>query len=518
MKYPLLIVLSLLIVGCQHRQSHNAMLTKAEQLVFTQPDSVVRMLAPHFGDTTMDKADRALYGLLYTEALHRSGLLLESDSLIKESIAYYEQQDDNEHLARALLHHAIILYKQKQTREAVLAMKRAEHLASDIDLPGFHWYLFSVLGDLNDNVGNYTQTLRYYKQALEAARRCNNHQWTVQTLNNIAMTFDAIGEKDSLKHYIDLAKPLAADVDEEARATYLVNNASYLLSTGKVPEAKRHLMESMQISPTDRGAKLLADIYVQEGDTAAAAQQWYRLTNSFSPDVAIESYRLLIAYLNLKGDTENASEYSQRLNEVYHNLYKRNDVAGIIDLQTQYDEQQKERQQYRTTIVLLSVILFLVIAAIMIISYSRHRIDVLNARFADSQQQYNLTRSELTKMRRQKEREQRENSRQLKDIVSHLHVSANKGKPADDNDVNTLAQLSYANSPGLQDLLTELNPKEQMVCLLTIHSFLPSEIATLTISTPQAITNTRVRLLKKLFDETGGAKDFDSAIKRRAKL
>ena len=51
------------------------------------------------------------------------------------------------------------------------------------------------------------------------------------------------------------------------------------------------------------------------------------------------------------------------------------------------------------------------------------------------------------------------------------------------------------------------------MCLLTVHNFLPSEIANLTIATPQAITNTRVRLLRKLFGETGGAKDFDTAIK-----
>lgn len=516
MKHLFLILLSIFIVGCSQRQSHNELLTKSEQIVFEHPDSVVRMLSPHYNDTTMSETDRALYGLLYTEAIHRSGLSVESDSLIQFSRAYYEQQDDKEHLARTLLHHAIILYKQQQAHEAVLTMKRAEQLAEDLDLPVFKWYLYSVLGDINDNVGNYSQTFRYYKLALDAARQQDNASWMVQTLNNIAMTYDGLGQLDSLKYYIDQAKPYYEKTDGEIRATYLINRASYLLKKGNTQQAKECLMESMQTAPTDRCEKLLADIYVQEGDTAAAVQQWYKLTNSFNPDVAIASYRLLIECLNHFGDKVNAAEYSFRLNEVYQNLYEQNDVAGIIDLQTQYDEQQKERRQYRITIFLLSAIILLIIAALIIIRYSRHRIDLLNARFAESQQQYNLTRSELTQMRRQKEREQRENSRQMKDVVSRLHTTANKGRAADDDDINALAQLSYANSPKLRELLTELNAKEETVCLLTVHSFLPTEIAALTISTPQAVTNTRVRLLKKLFQQTGGAKDFDMAIKRVA--
>ena len=492
-------ILSFFIVGCSQEQTHNERLIQAERLVFTQPDSVVRMLAPSYNDTTMVQTDRALYGLLYTEALHRSGLSVESDSLIRISRVYFERQGDDEYLARTLLHHAIILYKQQQTHEAILTMKRAEQLAEHVHKPAFLWYLYAVLGDVNDNVGNYTQTLRYYQQALGEARKCDNVQWTVQMLNNIAMTFDGLGQQDSLKYYLDQAQPLASKTDGEVRATYLVNNASYLLSKGRRQEAKRNLMESLMLSPTDKGSKLLADIYVQEGDTASAAQQWYRLTSSFSPDVAIESYRLLIAYLNRSSNKESVANYSMRLNEVYHRLYKRNDVAGIIDLQTQYDEQQKERRQYRLTIILLSAIILLILAAMIIIRYSRQ------------------IRSELTRMRRQKEREQRENSQEMKEIVSRLHASANKGKPASDEDTNALAQLSYSQSPELRELLSALNAKEQMVCLLTRQNFLPTEIATLTISTPQTITNTRVRLLKKLFNETGGAKDFDTAIKRFGK-
>lgn len=513
MRHIILIILSVVIVGCSREQSHNALLLQAEQLVFEQPDSVVRMLEPCWDDTTMTEADRALFGLLYTEALHRSGLSTTADSLILMSRRFYEASGDKAHLTRALLHHGVVLYKQQQPNKAVLTIKQAEQLAEGQDAPGVKWFLYSVLGDINDNVGNYGQTLRYYKQALAEAKLFSSEEWTVRTLNNIAMTYDILNMPDSLQYYTKLAQPYAPRTSGEIRATYLVNQASYQLHIGKRKAAKDYLLKAQAISPTDRGAKLLADIYLAEGDSTSASQEWYRLANSFSPDVSIQSYRLLIRFLARRGDTERVAEYSQRLNQVYHALYERNDEAGIIDAQAQFDEQQQERRLYRTTIALLAAIILLSGVGSAVVWYSRRRIDRLNARFAQSEQRYDLTRKELTQLRRQKERELLENSRQLKDIVARLHTSANKGQAARDEEISMLAQLSYAQSKKLQQLLSVLNTREQTICLLTRHNFLPTEIATLTVSTPQAITNTRVRLLKKLFDQSGGAKDFDSAIK-----
>lgn len=508
------LIFSLFIVGCSHQeQPHNSILNHAEQILVEHPDSVVTMLEPYWADTTLSNPDRALFGLLYTEALHRNGLVTESTQPIQFSREYYERNNDKPRLARALLHHAIVLFHKQQTHEAVLTMKRAEQIALKVNDPVFNNYLYSVLGDINDNVGNYTQTLRYYKQALAAARQCHKDDWIVKALNNIAQTFDMLGETDSLHYYNNLAKPYAPKTDGEIRATYLTNVASYLLHHNKRKDAKQLLLKVLQESPNDRASKLLADVYLAEKDTVSAAEQWYQLVNSFSPDVSISSYRQLIRYLINRGATERAAYYSSHLNEVYHDLYQRNDAASIIDLQAQFDEQQKERQQYQTTIILLSAILLLILITIAAIWYSRRRIDRLNARFVESQKKYDRTREELTQMRLQREREERENSEQLKTIVASLHASANKGRAASDEDMNALAQCSYALSPNLQLLFSPLNTKEQSICLLIRHNFQPTEIATLTISTPQTITNTRVRLLKKLFNETGGAKDFDTKLR-----
>ena len=48
MKSFSLIILSLFMVGCSSEQPHNEFLSEAEQMVFEQPDSVLRMLAPRW--------------------------------------------------------------------------------------------------------------------------------------------------------------------------------------------------------------------------------------------------------------------------------------------------------------------------------------------------------------------------------------------------------------------------------------------------------------------------------------
>jgi hypothetical protein len=112
-------------------------------------------------------------------------------------------------------------------------------------------------------------------------------------------------------------------------------------------------------------------------------------------------------------------------------------------------------------------------------------------------------------MQRQKKRQQRDNSRQLKDVTARLHKSAMLGQPAADEDVSTLQQVCFSLNPELLTLLKPLGVREQALCLLIYHHFQPSEIACLLMASPQSITNMRVKLLKRLFGETGGAKDFD---------
>ena len=498
-KIVIILTCSLVFAACSSEHCRNTRLLQAETLCQQYPDSTIRLLDGLDIDSFSVEADRALYGLVFTEAIHRVGLILSSDTLINLSQQFYEKQGDDVRLARACLHHGIVLYGQKRYGEAFRLLKRAEELAEDVNDLALNYELFAVMGDINDNANNYPLTLEYYHRSLRAAEQLGNQEWTVRQLNNLATTFDAMNNTDSLKAYIERCRPLQDSVQGPIRATMLTNLGSYYLHQNDLDKAKEYLLLSQQTTYLDKSIKLLGDIAALEGKWPQACDYWFQTLQSGDYAIRIDAYRKLINYYDSLAEYDEkhhrmASHLSQRLNTLYRDNYENNGATSILDMQVQYDEQQKERHQYRTIIGLLTVLGIVIFIAGLIAWY------------------YILTHRELVQMQRQKKRQLRDNSRQLKDVTARLHKTVNLGQVAKDEDISALAQCCYSLNPALLALLKPLSTKEQTVCLLIRQHFQPSEIAILVASSPQSITNLRVRLLQKLFNETGGAKDFDQRI------
>jgi tetratricopeptide (TPR) repeat protein len=442
-KIVFILMCSLVFAACSSEHCRNTSLLQAEAICQQYPDSTIRLLDGLDIDSFSVEADRALYGLVFTEAIHHVGLILSSDTLINLSQQFYEQQGDDVRLARACLHHGIVLYGQKRYGEAFRLLKRAEELAEDVNDLALNYELFAVMGDINDNANNYPLTLDYYHRSLRAAEQLGNQEWTVRQLNNLATTFDGMNNTDSLKAYIERCRPLQDSVQGPIRATMLTNMGSYYLHQNDLDKAKEYLLLSQQTTYLDKTIKLLGDIAALEGKWPQACDYWFQTLQSGDYAIRIDAYRKLINYYDSLAEYDEkhhrmASHLSQRLNTLYRDNYENNGATSILDMQAQYDEQQKERHQYRTMIGLLTALGIVILIAGLIAWY------------------YILTHRELVQMQRQKKRQIRDNSRQLKDVTARLHKTVNLGKVSNDEDISTLAQCCYSLNPTLLALLKML--------------------------------------------------------------
>lgn len=542
-----IVIVMAVMAGCSQERPADSRLLEAECEVDMQPYAALRMLQPYTTDSFATAGDRALYHLLLTESMHNVGVILWGDSAISASREYYEQTSDRDRTARAQLHHALVLYEQGRRYDAVTMMKRAERTIGDNGRPAFMFSLYESIGAVNENARNTEAALAYYRRALLSARATGDTTFIVRGINNMARMFCASDRTDSLRAYVRMYHPLLVSASGIVEAEALTNIAFLHMTQGRRDEAIRTLDEARMAYPHYRTLKLQADIYASGGNIEQACELWYQVLDSSSPELYRDAYDRLVAHLYATRRYESAAYLADKRIERDGAASRDNDMAQIISIQTEFDREAAELNLYRIIVRLQWAVLLLAVAVAAVMIYHRRRVRRLNGRYEAYLSRYNTVQAELASLLMQKEtdrslieaktaetdRLQRQLAEYQDDhrrpdewnlheqlmrsvTVARLHNLAARGREAAPLDWDDLHRLAAEHLPALLHLLNTspaVNAKETNVCLLIRLRFIPSEIATLTATSPQTITNMRVRLLLKLFGERGGARDFDARIR-----
>ncbi len=233
-----------------------------------------------------------------------------------------------------------------------------------------------------------------------------------------------------------------------------------------------------------------------------------------------------------------ASEATVHVKSVYQ--YQRNERIAYVSV-------QKAKKERLTVRILLLTIIIVVVFFYLLYLHKRNETR-LKQRLSSSQ--LALALSELAQVRSQikalresstysvqemerLEKENRELSTKLQsqsmpndvlksnilhsNVVIRLHKTASEGKAADkpaiDNFVYNMKTELPAFVKQVRSLYPSLSERDFLICLLIKAEFKLSEISLLASVSPQVLTNTRTRLLDRMFHVKGRAKDFDSRLR-----
>lgn len=288
---------------------------------------------------------------------------------------------------------------------------------------------------------------------------------------------------------------------------------------------------------------------------------WYDAAGSDAPDISKSALKKLIALARTRGDNKARLFLSDKLNGVYDNDIPLETASSLVDLQKNYDSQRDERL-YHTNLMRMggaAVVLLMVMAGVIIyhrrkighygrvISRQNMTLEELNTGYTRDLENYRSLKLRLEALQQARERDVRlieekthemeqmqaqlatyQNDRRKPeqwdmedrlisdDRVYALHRRASAGRLAEPQDWSALHQLTNRYDGNLCALFahhSNLSPNEINVIILTRLRFIPTEIAVLTGMSSQSVTNTRARLLQKIFGVKGGAKDFDDRIR-----
>lgn len=224
-------------------------------------------------------------------------------------------------------------------------------------------------------------------------------------------------------------------------------------------------------------------------------------------------------------------------------------LSGYIDMKLR--EQRYRDRQNNMLVLMLMTSCFLLLTGWLVYRHKLHKIRAriveLNTQYSMDLSDYQLLSMELSVLRQntkekdeqiiakeqQLEKLQQQLATQQGDhmqpslwrvpddvlnapIFTSLHRKASIGRKADGKDWRELRQLANTSMPDFMTALMQLDgtldDTNMMFCFLTKLRFLPSELAILFDKSSQAVTNRKVRLLKRLFHKEGGAKLFDVEI------
>ncbi len=524
------LLMILVLSGCSQEHSDNyALLLQAETIMDQDPNQALQLIYSmefaqeehpmgYMGNmekTSLEtKEDIALFGLLYTTAIHKIGLEIRNDSLISSSVDYYRQHHDEKRLAKALLHLGITHQSNNRWKDAVACLKQAEEMASDIHDEVFHYDVYDAIGNLNEAANCHELMLAHHQRALACATEMNSHTRMAASLNKLIRAHIQHGRLDSARVYIAQAKPILSDTEGQVKSDLLVSFGCEALEERDTVRGKKYLLWALEAFPNDYAAKRMGDILEAEGKMKEATDYWFEALNTNRVHVKIEAFEKLVRYYK-NHEEWRALDLSDHLNRLYQNIRTNDKTETIAALQKEYDSRLERHRSARRLILLSAVILVLVIVIGLFVYYHRRKMRA-----------YQLVQDRILVLQNQlSEKKEKETvaDGQLMDTllndttVHFFHRMANGGKVPDKGQWKELYELIQRVLPDFLPSVNRnglLSERDMRICMLIKLRFVPTEIATLIGLSPQSVTNSRTRLLQTIFGVKGGAREFDARIRQ----
>lgn len=351
-----------------------------------------------------------------------------------------------------------------------------------------------------------------------------------------------VGEVEKAKYYMSIYEYKSELFDEKGeieagREIYYHFKGLYYQSTKQLDSAeywfRKELRDGKDFNNQNAGAMGLASVYEQRHMPDSAAKYYkyaYAMNDSMYTQMAtetIERMQAMYDYNRYKKETRNAEKQAEHNKAIWqwggaivvivlliiiHITHKIQ--VKRREMQRQYEQSQKELVRINTDIIQAEKEITLLktthnTAIEELISVKEHQIKTLQIELNKHQDALheNIHEQELSRA----ERELKE-STQYKTLMTKI----NKGMELNNKDWLTIESIINDHFPNCHLLISTkshlLTLDEYRVCMLMRIHVNPSSVRHIIGKSDGSITNIRIRLLKKIFDEDGKAKTFDYKI------
>ena len=165
MKLFYILFFCLPMVACRYGADIRNELSRAETLLQDAPDSALNILQCIEPDKIRKDRIRAEYALLYSMALDKNYIMVESDSLIRIARNFYHDSGDIRRRYLSDYYYGLVLYNRQEHAEALVHFLAAEDDCLNLGDPYLSGLLYTQISNIYRSAYDYSNSLLNNKKA-----------------------------------------------------------------------------------------------------------------------------------------------------------------------------------------------------------------------------------------------------------------------------------------------------------------------------------------------------------------
>lgn len=231
----------------------------------------------------------------------------------------------------------------------ILSLKIKEELKDSLGI----YKAFNNIGNLNLSLKNYKKALEYFQLAYEIAKQLNDEAQMAMTLDNIATVYDELQDKTKALEYDLAAEKIAIKVNDRQILGSVYNNLASLYDYLKQFElSKNYYIKSLKIWEEDGNDDGIASTCINLGQCYQAKKDYKTAALYFErslkykqhKSILAETYGSLSKLYEATGDYKNATKNLTLYSAIQSELYKENLSKQLIEFQTKYETEKKNKE------------------------------------------------------------------------------------------------------------------------------------------------------------------------------
>ena len=353
----------LLLHACSNYSDFSVLqlLTQAETVMQESPDFGYSLLSTVEVNRIEDRALRARYALLYTQALEKTDRPVDNDSLINVAVDYYNRRQFPLSRAYSLYYQGCIREKMNTVPDALRSFMEAQELATELKEDYLSGLISVSIAELYQQQLQFGSAIDILRQALGAFQRAEKERHLCYALIMMGRLFLSL-DVDSSAYYCRKAYDLSIQIqDIEYEHIAMINVYNVLRKQREFEMAKDLLSEGIQRFGQDAKEKndlftQLGLLYYEMGQLDSARLYISRVEPDSLDALKKPGMLLLMKLIEEKGGNDKAAlAYYVQYKQLSDSILFRNRTVNLKEAEAMYAKEKlrNENRTLKTKIMLL---------------------------------------------------------------------------------------------------------------------------------------------------------------------